>query len=104
MPGWETERMALLDTGYTGEVIIPWNAVPESQHEVGTPQNFIDVQVGDNRIVSTIQYPGLLEIIGIPETMRVSVTVIGEEFIIGVGIMEMLTVTLIRASQVIVEA
>ena len=97
--------MALLDTGYTGEVIIPWDAVPANVQEItGTPQNFIDVQVGDNRIVPTVQYPGLLEIVGLPGTIRVSVTVIGEEYIIGVGILELFTATLVRGEQVIIEA
>ena len=93
-----------MDAEYTGEVIIPWDAIPDIQERTDTPQNYIDVQVGDNRIAPTIQFPGLLEIVGIPGTIRANVTVIGEERIIGVGIMEMFTVTPVKGEQVIVEA
>ena len=48
--GRETEAEALLDTGFSGEVIIPEDAVPD---DIGPPAYFVTYRVADNRIVSS---------------------------------------------------
>ena len=38
--GWQTEALVLLDTGYTGELIIPRNVLPG---DLGLPEAFMNV-------------------------------------------------------------
>ena len=100
LPGWEAEEVALLDTGFTGELIIPWGVLPQ---DLAIPGEFINVEVGDNRVVPTSQYPGQLVIPGLSTLLRVSVTIIGDEYIVGIGIIERYRITLDRGERVIVE-
>ena len=44
LPGWEVEVMALLDTGFTGEFIIPRNVLPQ---DIVVPAEYIEVEVAD---------------------------------------------------------
>ena len=42
--GWEAEGEALLDTGFTGELIVPADAIPQ---DIGPPAYFITYRVAD---------------------------------------------------------
>jgi predicted aspartyl protease len=97
---WETEALALLDTDYTGELIVPGSVLPP---HIGLPPGFIDVQVGDDRIVETPQYLGNLEISGLTDIFNVSISIIGSEFIVGVGTMKRYKITHDHATRVIIE-
>ena len=49
--GWETEAEALLDTGFSGELIVPEDAMPE---DIGPPAYFVTYRVADGRIKAGI--------------------------------------------------
>ena len=53
--GWETEAEALLGTGFSGEVIVPEDAVPD---DIGPPAYFVTYRVADNRVVSSPVFYG----------------------------------------------
>ena len=48
-------------------------------------------------------YAGRLEIIGLSNIVRVSVTVLGDEYIVGIGIIDRYRITLDHGERVIVE-
>ena len=97
--GVRFEHLALLDTGYTGELIIPESAL---QGGIGIPADHTDIEVGDNRVVNSPIYLGSLEIIGFPLIPGVVVNVIGDEYIIGLGILDLFSVTFDYGQRVIV--
>ena len=98
--GWGAEAEALLDTGFTGELIVPADAIPQ---DIGAPAYFITYRVADDRIVSSPVFYGDIEIPGLPPVSDVAIGVLGSKYIIGVGIMELYRIVLERARQVIVE-
>ena len=71
---WPDEALALLDTGFTGELIIPESVLSQ---DLGAPDEHTDVELGDNSIVDAPIYLGTLEIIGFPPIPDVAVIVLG---------------------------
>lgn len=98
--GWQAEAEALLDTGFSGEFIVPADAIPE---DVGPPAYFITFRVADDRVISSPVYYGDIEIPGLPPVTDVAIGALGSRYIIGVGVMELYRIVLERARQVIVE-
>ena len=98
--GWEVSATALLDTGFTGDVVIPADALP---NDIGEPDNERLYRVADGRITSFGSFYGDLEIPGFAPIRRVSIGVLGGKYIIGLGIIERYIVTLMRGERVIVE-
>ena len=98
--GWESEAEALLDTGFSGEFIVPADAIPG---DAGPPAYFITYRIADDRIISSPVFYGNVEISGLPPVTDVAIGALGSKYIIGVGIMELYRIVLDRARQVIVE-
>ncbi len=98
--GWATEAEALLDTGFSGEIIVPEDALPD---DIGPPAYFITYRVADNRIVSSPVYYGDIEIPGLPPISDVAIGALANRYIVGVGVMEQYRIILNRGRQVIVE-
>ena len=66
---WQDEALALLDTGFSGELIIPESVLGQ---DLGTPDEHTDVELGDASIVDAPIYLGTLEIIGFPPIPHVA--------------------------------
>jgi predicted aspartyl protease len=98
--GVRFEGLALLDTGYTGELVIPGSALEEG---IGMPAEHTDIEVGDNRVVNSPTYLGSLEIVGLSTIPGVVVNVIGDEYIIGRGILDLYSITFDYGLRVIVK-
>lgn len=97
---WETEALALLDTGFSGDLVVPEDALPVN---IGPPDYPMLYRVADDRIASTGLFYGEVEILGIPPISRVSIGPLGSKYIIGLGIIERYTVSFVRGEGVIVE-
>lgn len=93
------EGLALLDTGYTGELVIPENTLEQG---IGMPVEHANIEVGDNRIVDSPTYLGSLEKVGFSTIPGVVVNVIGDEYIIGRGILDFFSVTFDYGQRLIV--
>ena len=89
-----------LDTGFSGEVIVPEDAIPD---DIGPPAYFVTYRVADNRIVSSPVFYGDIEIPGLPPIHDVAIGVLANRYIVGVGVMELYRIILERGKQVIVE-
>ena len=98
--GWETEAVALVDTGFSGDLVIPEYALPS---DIGPPNYPITYRVADDRFTSAGMFYGDIEILGLPPISRVSIGPLGSKYIIGLGIIERYVVTLERGERVIVE-
>lgn len=98
--GWETEVLALLDTGFSGNLIIPEGVLPG---HVGQPDHLRLYRTADGRAVRSDIFIGEVEIPGLKPITDISIGVLGDKYIIGLGIIERYIVTLIRGERVVVE-
>ena len=92
------EARALIDTGYTGSLIIPetW------QSSFGLPDGQTAVEVGDGRIIFAPVYVGTLAINGFRPIHGVAVTLLGDEYILGRRILDRYEITLDHGQRVII--
>ena len=97
---WEVRSSALIDTGFTGDLVIPEGSLPR---DIGEPDHVRIYRVADDRLSRGPVLIGELEIVGFPPIQGVTVTVLGSKYLIGLGIIERYVVTLERGEQVIVE-
>ncbi len=95
--GASEEARALIDTGYTGALIIPNSWLGQS---LGLPDGQTAVEVGDGRILHAPVYLGTLAISG--PVRGIAVTLLGDEFILGRRILERYEITLDHGLRVIV--
>ena len=98
--GWEADALALMDTGFTGDVVVPANALPS---DIGEPDATRPYRVADGRIMGFEMFYGDLEIPGFAPILDVNVGVLGDKYLIGLGIIERYVVTLMRGERVVVE-
>ena len=95
------ESVALVDTGFSGDLVVPEGSVPD---HIGPPNHPMTYRVADDRFTTTGLYYGTIEIQGLSPIHRVSIGPLGGMYIIGLGIIERYVVTLERGERVIVES
>ena len=98
--GWETDALALLDTGFTGDLVVPDDLIPE---HIGEPDYLRTYRVADDRIHTSPAFYGEIGIPGLPIMSDVSIGAFGSRYLIGLGIIERYTVSFVRGERVIVE-
>ena len=86
--GWDTEAVALVDTGFSGDLVVPEGSIPA---HIGPPNYLMTYRVADDRFTSTGLFYGTLEIPGLSPIPRVSIGPLGSKYIIGLGIIERYT-------------
>jgi predicted aspartyl protease len=96
--GWSVSLDALLDTGFDGDVVVPRDFIRDAP----PPDGSSTWRVADGSEVDAPSYWGTLRI-GVAELERVVVTVLGNETMIGCGIIRHFNVTLSYGERVIVE-
>ena len=97
---WKTEALALLDTGFTGDVMIPVDALPD---DIGNPDSVRRYRVADDRITTAVAFYGELEIQGVAPITNATIGSMGSRYIIGRGIIEKYVVILERGERVLFE-
>ncbi len=95
--GASEEARALIDTGYTGSLIIP-----DTWQGLGRPDGQTAVEVGDGRIIFAPVYLGAVAINGFPPIRGVAATLLGGEYILGRRILDRYEITLDHGQRVIV--
>ncbi len=99
--GQSEEVLALLDTGYTGSVIIPVT-LQGRDRGLGPSDGRFAVEVGDGRTVFAPVYVGSVGITGFTAVYEVAVTLLGDEYILGRRILDRYEITLDHGHRVIV--
>ena len=90
---------ALLDTGFTGHLVLP--EVVGSQ--LGSPDALITTRLADGTEKNLPAYRGGVEIVGLGVVYMARLTLLGDECLLGQGIITRLKVTFDHGSQVVVE-
>jgi predicted aspartyl protease len=98
--GHSREALALSDTGFTGDLAIPTASVSA---KLGLPDARIDWQLADGRTIDAPVYLAVVEIVGLPP-MPAAITVLGDEYIMGRGVLDKFRITLDRGRRVVAEA
>ena len=96
--GWQDEVLALLDTGFDGDLSIPSSVL---NLILGSPDTSDNWQLADDSVVEAPVYLGTVEIIGLTPIDEASITVLGEEYLLGRGILDMFEVTFDHGERVI---
>ena len=97
--GQQQDGLALLDTGFTGELVVPTRSLGQS---IGLPEEHTDWELADGSIVDAPVYLGSLEIVGLPPSFAVAVTPLGNEYVLGRGVLDRFEVIFDRGERVIV--
>ena len=71
--------------------------------DIGLTPGYLNVAVGNERIIPVAQYPGYLEIARLAVRLRVSKSVIGSEFLMDVGVIRGYKIALNYGEQVVVQ-
>ena len=98
--GWETEAAALLDTGFTGDAMIPEGVLPA---DIGGRDRSSQYRLANGEIAASPIFHGDLEIPGLPTIENVLIGVMGGNYLIGEGIIRRYNVILERGERVIIE-
>ena len=97
--GHRYEGLALIDTGYTGSLVVP---VAWLGYGIGLPDGRSSIELGDGSIVPGAPvYLGTLEISGL-FSAPVRMTVMGDEYILGRRILDRFEITLDHGRRLVV--
>ncbi len=94
------EDWALVDTGFDGEIIVPTTSL---QTNIGREDGRTRWQVGDRRVVPAPSYFGQLEISGLAPLGDVTCVALGDQYILGRGIIDLFKVTFDHGERLVVE-
>jgi predicted aspartyl protease len=93
------EAEAYLDTGFEGEVLLP-----ESLYQqLGTPESTTTLLLPSGDVVTAGTFDAEMELPGLRDRFPVTATLLGDEFLVGIRIVENYRVILDHGREVIVE-
>lgn len=96
--GSQYEALALLDTGFAGALAVPYRLA----RRLGNPDTSTNWLLADGSSVEAPAYLGDVEVVGLPPVLDVTITVLGDEYILGTRIIDRFEVTFDHGTRVIV--
>jgi len=91
--------LAYIDTGFDGYLI-----VPAAQTAIlGPPQFSAPWELGDGSVVQAQEYRGSVYVSGLAVTIPARITLLGDEYLLGRGIVDRLRVTFDHGQRLLVE-
>jgi predicted aspartyl protease len=97
--GHDREAAALVDTGFTGDLAVPRSFF---EPDVGLPDARSAWELADGTTIDAPLYVATVEIVGLPP-IPAALIALGNEFILGRGIIDRFKVTFEHGERVIVE-
>lgn len=91
--------LAYVDTGFDGYLIIP----AAQTGLLGPPQFSAPWELGDGSVVQAEEYRGEVHVSGLAVTIPVRITLLGEEYLVGRGIVDHLRMTFDHGRRLLVE-
>lgn len=92
------KTLALLDTGFTGHLAIPTSIL---NGDLGLPDTRVDWELADGKKIDAPLYFGNVEIVGF-DSIPAAITILGNEYIIGRGILDRYAITFDHGEKVVV--
>jgi len=96
--GWRQETLALIDTGFDGALAVPSSVL----NLLGDPDTSTDWELADGSTSESPTYYGTVEIIGFPPVSDMTVTVLGDKYLLGREVLDLFEVTFDHGQRVIV--
>lgn len=96
---FRTSSRALIDTGFDGYLILPVSFAGS----LGTPDSRAQWTLADGTPIFLPEYRGGIEIMGLGLTFMARIVLMGDECLIGQGIVRRLKVTFDHGREVVVE-
>ena len=90
---------ALLDTGFDGHLVLPETL----GSQLGNPDDLIKTYLADGTEKETPMYLGDVEMVGLGIVYPVLLVLLGDECLVGQGIIRRLKVTFDHGSQIVIE-
>jgi predicted aspartyl protease len=81
--GVQVQDWAYLDTGFEGFLIVPARIASN----LGQPDLVSVWELGDGSLTQGTDYLGEVEIVGLAQTIPAQVTCLGDEWILGLGVL-----------------
>lgn len=81
--GIRMQAWAYIDTGFDGFVIVPFDVAAT----LGDPDLVSTWELGDGSIAAGSDHLADIEVIGIPKTIRGQVTCLGDDWLLGLGVL-----------------
>ena len=97
---WQEEASALVDTGFTANLVVPESHWTE---DLGQAHGRVNLIVADGGIVRVPVYIGEVEVLGASPIPGLRVVFMGDEFILGRGVIDRFKVTFDHGQRIIVE-
>ena len=97
---WEYQAYALLDTGFSGDLVVPPARLTRA---AGLPHSSTNWTMADGSIAPSAIYSGSVQISEFPVIDDAGITFLGNECIIGRGIIDRYRITFERGERLIVE-
>ncbi len=91
--------LAYVDTGFDGYLIIPTARTAL----LGPPQFSAPWELGDGSIVQAQEYRGDIHVSGLAVTIPARITLLGEEYLVGRGIVDRLRMTFDHGQRLLIE-
>lgn len=98
--GIRMQAWAYLDTGFDGFLIVPF----DTASALGDPDLVSTWELGDGSIAAGPDYLADIEVIGIPKTIRGQVTCLGDDWILGLGVLNNFETTFRHGREVEIRA
>ena len=95
--------MALLDTGFSDQLAVPTSALEDEPALVGDPDTWVNVRVADGRSIAVPLFDGTIELPNLSTVEGASIMVMGDQYIVGRGILDLYKVTLDHGQRLIIE-
>ena len=90
---------ALLDTGFDGYLVLPEGL----ENQLGAPEFQVKTRLADGSESMRPHYHGGVEIVGLGLVFLAPLTLLGDECLVGQGVIRQLKVTFDHGAQVVVE-
>ncbi|MBI3988866.1 MAG: hypothetical protein HY347_04535 [candidate division NC10 bacterium] len=97
--GFEQQVFAYIDTGFDGFLIIP----TEFATQLGDADVVSTWELGDGSLIEALDYLGEIQVVDLSPTIRSQITCIGNEFLLGLGVLTHFKVILDHGQMVEIE-
>jgi predicted aspartyl protease len=98
--GFQKKDWAYIDTGFDGFLIVPYTVAIA----LGDADLVSTWELGDGSLVEGADYLGDIEITGLAQTIRGQVTCLGDESILGLGVLKYFKTIFDHGRTVVVDA
>lgn len=97
--GVTRDAIALMDTGFDGDLVVPEALVGQ----LPEPSYYSRYRTANGELVVVAEFSGTVELVDQPGSLQARIIALGDEYLIGIRMLNHFRVTLDHGQQIIVE-